>query len=72
MLTLYSIVAVHGLDESSHSAWTDAPTGCCWLSDLLAHDMPRARILTFDYKADATTFLVVVHRVGYRTMRRHY
>ncbi|RJE21192.1 hypothetical protein PHISCL_06468 [Aspergillus sclerotialis] len=50
------IVAVHGLDENGTTAWTHPETQCFWLRDLLSSDIPDARILTFDYKADVTSF----------------
>lgn len=51
-----SIVAIHGLDENGTTAWTHPKTQCFWLRDLLSPDIPDARILTFDYKADSTSF----------------
>lgn len=51
-----SIVAVHGLDEDSATAWTHSETGCFWIRDLIPHDVSRSRVFTFDYKADATSF----------------
>ncbi|PGH16459.1 hypothetical protein AJ79_01790 [Helicocarpus griseus UAMH5409] len=50
------IVAVHGLDENGTTAWTHPETGCFWLEALLPYEDFEARILTFDYKADATSF----------------
>ena len=52
-----SIVAVHGLDEDATSAWTHEESGCFWLLDLLStEENINARILTLEYKADATSF----------------
>ncbi|KKZ64978.1 hypothetical protein EMCG_09123 [[Emmonsia] crescens] len=50
------IVAVHGLDENGTTAWTHPETGCFWLRSLLPDENFESRILTFDYKADATSF----------------
>ncbi|KAF5862715.1 hypothetical protein ETB97_011257 [Aspergillus alliaceus] len=50
------IVAVHGLDENGTTAWTHPGTQCFWLRDLLPSDISDARVLTFSYKADATSF----------------
>lgn len=51
-----SIIAVHGLDENETNAWTDLETGCFWLRDQLPCDIFEARVLVFDYKADAMSF----------------
>ncbi|KAI9880614.1 MAG: hypothetical protein M1830_001965 [Pleopsidium flavum] len=50
------IVAVHGLDEDQTETWIDPSSGTLWLSDLLPHTILRARVLTFGYKADASSF----------------
>jgi len=52
-----SIVAVHGLNEDSITAWTDAETGVNWLRDLLPVDLPVARVLLYGYDGAATSFL---------------
>lgn len=54
MLTsvLCSIVFVHGLTGNRMSTWEDSTSGVSWLRDLLAEDMPDARIMTFGYDAD--------------------
>lgn len=52
-----SIVAVHGLDENANSAWTHEESGCFWPLDLLSKEKTiNARILTLEYKADASSF----------------
>ena len=51
-----SIVAVHGLNETSSTAWTDPETNILWLRDLLPQDLHQARILSFGYRADASSF----------------
>ena len=53
MLTLYSIVAVHGLGGDSYATWTTGDT--LWLRDLLPSLFDNPRILTFGY--DARAFL---------------
>ncbi|MCJ1479377.1 hypothetical protein MMC13_008062 [Lambiella insularis] len=50
------IVAVHGLEEDRTEAWTCPNTRTLWLKDLLPLEFPRARILTFGYKADTSSF----------------
>lgn len=63
-----SIVAVHGLDGDSVTSWTDLSSGTCWLShpELLPHDIPNARILTFGY--DVNT---VAKRTSTATLTEH-
>ena len=51
-----SIVAVHGLDEDLIEAWTDPTTQVLWLQDLLPQILPTARVLTFGYNAQASSF----------------
>ncbi|TQV92059.1 Tetratricopeptide repeat protein [Cordyceps javanica] len=49
------IVAVHGLGDQGFRAWTtrDPRSGSSrpWLEELLGADMPRARIMTYNYSA---------------------
>jgi hypothetical protein len=40
------------LYEDQTDTWTDRETKICWLRDLLAPALPRARILTYGYKLD--------------------
>jgi len=47
-----SIVAVHGLNGHREKSWTDDKSGVLWLRDLLPHQVPNARVLTFGYDAD--------------------
>lgn len=57
MLTLSSIVAVHGLRSHPINSWIK--DGVMWLYDLLPTDLPNARIMTYGYNSnlaeDATT-----------------
>lgn len=53
---LCSIVAVHGLEENMTGAWTDPVTRILWLRDLLPEPLRIARVLTFGYDANATSF----------------
>ncbi|KAB5514886.1 hypothetical protein GE09DRAFT_980434, partial [Coniochaeta sp. 2T2.1] len=46
-----SIVAVHGLNGHQNKSWT-ADNGVNWLRDLLPHDIPRARVLSWGYDAN--------------------
>lgn len=48
------VVAVHGLNENSLTAWTNAKTKQNWLQHLLPKDLPAARILTFDYHKESS------------------
>jgi protein SERAC1 len=48
--SLFSIIAIHGLDGHPQKSWT-APNGTLWLRDLLPEKLPQARILTYGYDA---------------------
>lgn len=53
----FSIVAVHGLNATSdkmqaENTWT-AANGKMWLKDFLPNTLPQARILLFEYDANA-------------------
>ncbi len=55
-LTRYSLVAIQGLAANYDWTWTKKPEkpedgsrGVMWLRDLLPHDVPEARVLTFEY-----------------------
>ena len=52
----FSVVAVHGLGETSTTAWTDCGTGLLWLRDLLPKDLHVARVLSFGYNLDISSF----------------
>ncbi|KAG8825902.1 hypothetical protein FRC17_008465, partial [Serendipita sp. 399] len=52
---IVDIVAIHGLDGHREKSWT-AEDGTMWLRDLLSHDFPNARILTYGYDADTRSF----------------
>lgn len=53
MLTVPSIIAVHGLNGDPFKTWTTNKTNKFWLGDanLLPLDLKQARILTFGYNA---------------------
>lgn len=51
-----SLVAVHGLGEEQSEAWTHPKSGVFWLRDLLPTAPLRARVLTFGYQADTSSF----------------
>jgi hypothetical protein len=49
-----SIVAVHGLNGHCEQTWTagNGVNSVNWLRDLLPHDLPNARILSWGYDAN--------------------
>jgi hypothetical protein len=49
----FSIVAVHGLNGDAIDAWRHPKSKKFWLKDFLPQQIPDARIMTFDYNADA-------------------
>ncbi|KFA76937.1 hypothetical protein S40288_10344, partial [Stachybotrys chartarum IBT 40288] len=48
---IIDIVAVHGLNGHRQKTWT-ATNNVHWLRDLLPHDLPRARIMSWGYDAN--------------------
>lgn len=65
-----SIVAVHGLGGEGFRSWItfDAKTGSkpkSWLSELLAKDIPNARIMTYGYISDGLNYRYLVRNVLY-------
>jgi hypothetical protein len=59
LLTVASVVAIHGLNGHPFRTWTTDQTRKCWLKDnnLLPSNLKQARILTFGYNAAVTAFL---------------
>ncbi|KAL9114802.1 MAG: hypothetical protein Q9187_007413, partial [Circinaria calcarea] len=57
IVTLSSIVAVHGLNGDAFKTWTTKNTRKFWLgdADLLPANLKRARILTYSYDAAVTS-----------------
>lgn len=56
MISILSIVAVHGLGGHREKTWTHADTNMLWLRDFLPSDLQdliKARVMSFGY--DATT-----------------
>lgn len=51
MLTIYSIVAVHGLGSNPDWAWKHEASGVMWLKDLLPKAFPNARIMAFNHNS---------------------
>lgn len=53
MLTLRSIVAVHGIGADPDKTWTAAKGGVNWLTDprMLPKAVPSARIMRFGYRS---------------------
>jgi hypothetical protein len=53
-----SIVAVHGLNGDARGTWTSKSTETSWLSDpdFLPKYLPRARILSWGYNANISTW----------------
>jgi hypothetical protein len=54
------IVFIHGLTGKTERTWLDKQSGTFWPLDLLAKDIPNARILAFGYDADVTKLLGAV------------
>ncbi|PGH01489.1 hypothetical protein GX51_05176 [Blastomyces parvus] len=50
------IVAIHGLNENSITAWIEPESGVLWLRDLIPLQVPKARILSFGYEASPSFF----------------
>lgn len=61
------IVAVHGLGPQGFKAWISLEGGKSkfWLEDLLAEDIPNARIMTYGYASDGSNYRYLVHNVLY-------
>ncbi|EDP48063.1 SesB-like NB-ARC domain protein [Aspergillus fumigatus A1163] len=51
-----SIVAVHGLNGDSITAWSGPETGTLWLKDLIPKHIPHARVLSFGYESSSCRF----------------
>ncbi|KAK9638657.1 hypothetical protein HCH54_009500 [Aspergillus fumigatus] len=51
-----SIVAVHGLNGDSITAWSAPETGTLWLKDLIPKHIPHARVLSFGYESSSCRF----------------
>ncbi|KMK55827.1 LipA and NB-ARC domain-containing protein [Aspergillus fumigatus Z5] len=50
------IVAVHGLNGDSITAWSAPETGTLWLKDLIPKHIPHARVLSFGYESSSCRF----------------
>ncbi|KAH1338439.1 hypothetical protein KXV52_008988 [Aspergillus fumigatus] len=50
------IVAVHGLNGDSITAWSGPETGTLWLKDLIPKHIPHARVLSFGYESSSCRF----------------
>jgi hypothetical protein len=48
---------VHGFTGDRDSTWTEDESKVFWPKDLLHHDIPNARIMTFGYDADIVNIL---------------
>lgn len=64
---MYSIVAIHGLGPQGFKSWISFEGGKSkfWLEDLLAEDIPNARIMTYGYASDGSNYRYLVHNVLY-------
>ena len=64
-----SIVAVHGLGGQGFRSWITwdprAGKSKSWLQDLLAKDVPHARIMTYGYISDGVSYRYIVRNVVY-------
>ncbi|KAL7942941.1 hypothetical protein V8C42DRAFT_330840 [Trichoderma barbatum] len=61
------IVAVHGLGGQGFKSWISLEGGKSksWLEDLLARDIPNARIMTYGYISDGVNYRYLVRNVLY-------
>ncbi|KAL7813420.1 hypothetical protein V8C26DRAFT_159239 [Trichoderma gracile] len=61
------IVAVHGLGGQGFKSWISLEGGKAksWLEDLLAQDLPNARIMTYGYISDGVNYRYLVRNVLY-------
>ncbi|KAL7795059.1 hypothetical protein V8C37DRAFT_375440 [Trichoderma ceciliae] len=61
------IVAVHGLGGQGFKSWISLEGGKSkpWLEDLLARDIPNARIMTYAYVSDGVNYRYLVRNVLY-------
>lgn len=63
------IVAVHGLGGEGFRSWITLDPGAArsrsWLEELLAKDIPNARIMTYGYIADGLNYRYLVRNVLY-------
>ncbi|KAK5995898.1 Nephrocystin-3 [Cladobotryum mycophilum] len=63
------IVAVHGLGGQGFKSWTTLDTkggkSKSWLEELLATDVPNARIMTYAYISDGVNYRYLVRNVLY-------
>ena len=46
-----SLVAVHGLNGHAFGTWTHKQNNIMWLRDILPHNLPNIRIMTYGYNA---------------------
>ncbi|RAO73451.1 uncharacterized protein BHQ10_009463 [Talaromyces amestolkiae] len=65
---IIDIIFVHGLTGNRESTWTEKTAKVFWPKDLLAKDLPKARIITFGYDADIIRGLSTA---GNGTLRDH-
>jgi len=54
--TLVDIVFIHGLTGNSYNTWLHRQSGVHWPRDLVKHDIPNARVLSWGYDADVASF----------------
>ncbi|CAI6084009.1 unnamed protein product [Clonostachys chloroleuca] len=64
------IVAVHGLGSEGFKSWvtvdpSQSKSHKSWLQELLAKDVPNARIMTYGYISDGGSFRYVIRNVLY-------
>ena len=51
--SIYSLVAVHGLNGDAKRTWTHRETNALWLQDFLPQDVKDIRVMSFGYNASA-------------------
>jgi hypothetical protein len=66
--SIYSLVAVHGLNGDPTRTWTHRKTNAFWLKDFLPQDVKNIRVMSFGYNASAafgnTTATITDHAKG--------
>jgi hypothetical protein len=54
--TVVDIIFIHGLTGNAYNTWLHQESGVHWPSKLLCQDIPNARIMTWGYDANVSSF----------------